>query len=296
MKAPGRNATALAGAASGNLWQETWQQLRAQPASQVALGVLALLLLACLIGPWLLPHAYDALDWDHFAAAPGTGHGHYLGTDGIGRDILARTLQGGRISLMIGLVATLVSLLIGVAWGAVAGYFGGRIDNVMMRIVDILYALPFMFLVILLMVLFGRHLVLIFVAIGAINWLDMARIVRGQTLALRRREFIDAARLAGVPPLMIIRRHIVPNLLGVVVVYVTLTIPQVIMVESFLSFLGLGVQEPQTSWGALVNDGAREMEVAPWSLIFPALALAVTLFCFNFIGDGLRDALDPRRR
>jgi oligopeptide transport system permease protein len=193
-------------------------------------------------------------------------------------------------------VSTIVSLVIGIAWGATAGYIGGRTDRIMMRIVDILYALPFMFLVILLMVLFGRQIVLIFVAIGAINWLDMARIVRGQTLGLKQREFVEAARVSGVGTARIILRHIVPNLLGVVVIYVTLTIPQVILVESFLSFLGLGVQEPMTSWGALVSEGAQEMENAPWMLLFPSLCLALTLFCFNFLGDGLRDALDPRDR
>jgi len=198
--------------------------------------------------------------------------------------------------LLVGIVATLVSLLIGITYGALSGYLGGRGDLEKMRIVDILYALPFMFLVILLMVFFGRNIVLIFVAIGAINWLDMARIVRGQTLSLKNREFIEAARAGGVTTSRIIRRHIVPNLLGVVAIYVTLTIPQVILVESFLSFLGLGVQEPMTSWGALVNEGAQEMENAPWMLVFPALFLTVTLFCFNFLGDGLRDALDPRDR
>jgi oligopeptide transport system permease protein len=189
-----------------------------------------------------------------------------------------------------------VSLLIGVTYGAIAGYFGGRLDAVMMRIVDILYALPFMFFVILLMVFFGRDIVLIFVAIGAINWLDMARIVRGQALTLKHREFVEAAEVQGVRALTIIYRHVTPNLLGVVAVYVTLTIPQVILVESFLSFLGLGVQEPMTSWGALVHDGSEQLESAPWMLIFPALFLAATLFCFNFLGDGLRDALDPKDR
>jgi oligopeptide transport system permease protein len=197
---------------------------------------------------------------------------------------------------MVGVVATLVSLLIGIAYGATAGYIGGRTDHLMMRFVDILYAMPFMFFVILLMVMFGRNILLIFVAIGAINWLDMARIVRGQTLSLKHKEFIEAAEAIGVSSFNIVRRHIVPNLLGVVVVYVTLTIPQVILVESFLSFLGLGVQEPMTSWGALVNEGAQEMETAPWLLLFPAIFLAATLFCFNFIGDGLRDALDPKDR
>lgn len=280
-----------------SLWDDAWRRLRANRAAMAALIVLGVILLLVLFGPWVVPHAHDYIDFDApWGAAPGFANGHLFGTDSLGRDLFARTLYGGRISLMVGLVATAVSLLIGVAWGAIAGYFGGRIDSIMMRIVDVLYALPFMFFVILLMVLFGRHLILIFVAVGAINWLDMARIVRGQTLALRRREFIDAAVASGVRAPDIIRRHIVPNLLGVVVVYVTLTIPQVILTESFLSFLGLGVQEPATSWGALVNDGAREMESTPWSLIFPASFLALTLFCFNFIGDGLRDALDPKER
>ena len=197
---------------------------------------------------------------------------------------------------MIGIVSTLVSLIIGITYGAIAGYLGGKVDAIMMRIVDILYALPFMFLVILLMVMFGRHIMLIFIAIGAINWLDMARIVRGQTLSLKEREFVTAARAIGVKKRYIILRHIIPNLLGIVVIYVTLTIPQVILAESFLSFLGLGVQEPLTSWGALVNDGAQEMESAPWMLLFQASFLAITLFCFNFLGDGLRDALDPKDR
>jgi len=205
-----------------------------------------------------------------------------------------RTLTGGRVSLALGILATFVSLLIGVTYGAVAGYYGGRVDSLMMRMVDILYAMPFMFFVILLMVFFGRNFFLIFIAIGAVNWLDMARIVRGQTLSLRNKDFVLAAETIGVQPAAIIRRHIVPNLLGVVVVYVTLTIPQVILVESFMSFLGLGVQEPSASWGALVNDGAQEIETAPWLLLFPAGFLAVTLFCFNFLGDGLRDALDPK--
>ena len=224
---------------------------------------------------------------------PGTGSARIR----VGRDILVRTLEGGRISLLVGLVATLVSLAIGVSYGAVAGYYGGFTDRVMMRMVDIIYALPFMFFVILLMVVFGRHIVLIFVAIGAVNWLDMARIVRGQTLGLKNTEFVEAARACAVLITMsIIRRHIIPNLLGVVMVYVTLTIPQVILVESFLSFLGLGVQEPMSSWGALVNDGAQDMESAPWTLIFPAAFLTVTLYCFNYIGDGMRDALDPKDR
>jgi oligopeptide transport system permease protein len=271
-----------------------WARLRANRLAVAAAVLLGGVALATLVGPALSPHAGDTTDFDSISTAPALAGAHYFGTDSLGRDLFVRTLEGGRISLLVGLVATLVSLAIGVAWGAVAGYFGGRVDAAMMRAVDVLYALPFMFLVLLLMVVFGRHIVLIFVAIGAINWLDMARIVRGQTLALREREFVLAARALGATDASIIARHIVPNLLGIVVVYATLTVPQVILVESFLSFLGLGVQEPQTSWGALVAEGAREMESAPWMLVFPAAFLAATLFCLNALGDGLRDALDPR--
>jgi len=265
-------------------------------AAMIAAAIMSFVVLLILIAPLLSPWEIDATDWDNIATAPSWSTAHYFGTDDVGRDIFARTLYGGRISLLVGLSATLVSLLIGVMWGAVAGYAGGRTDQIMMRFVDVLYAMPFMFFVILLMVFFGRNIFLIFIAIGAVNWLDMARIVRGQTLSLKNREFVEAARAGGVSSFAIIRRHIVPNLLGVVIVYVTLTIPQVILVESFLSFLGLGVQEPMTSWGALVNDGSALMESAPWTLIFPATFLALTLFCFNFVGDGLRDALDPKDR
>ncbi len=280
-------------AAGRNPWADAARRLwrdRVAAASLVGLGLVAL---ACLVGPWLAPHPAEALDFGNVAAPPALATGHWFGTDNVGRDLFARTLEGGRVSLLVGLLATLVSVAIGVAWGAIAGYFGGRVDALMMRTVDILYALPFMFLVILLMALFGRHFALVFVAIGAINWLDMARIVRGQALSLRRREFVDAARLAGLTPLAIVRAHIVPNLLGIVAVGATLTVPQVILVESFLSFLGLGVQEPATSWGVLVNDGAADMEVAPWALLFPAGFLVLTLLCLNFLGDALRDVLDP---
>jgi oligopeptide transport system permease protein len=295
-----KTASSIAGLESAekgrSLWTDAALRLRKNRAAVTAAIILAVMTILVVVGPWLSPYDYDYTDWDRVLIPPDVTNGHLFGTDGIGRDIFVRTLVGGRISLLVGLVATVVSLVIGIAYGASAGYFGGRVDHVMMRVVDILYAMPFMFFVILLMVLFGRNIVLIFVAIGAINWLDMARIVRGQTLSLKRKEFVEAAEALGVRPFRIIRRHIVPNLLGVVVVYVTLTIPQVILVESFLSFLGLGVQEPMTSWGALVNEGAQEMESAPWTLIFPAFFLATTLFCFNFIGDGLRDALDPKDR
>lgn len=279
-----------------SLWATAWQSLRQNRAALTATGIMLVVAVLVLLAPLLSPYQFDSTDWERISTPPSLSNGHYFGTDDVGRDLFVRTLYGGRISLLVGLAATLVSLVIGIAWGATAGYAGGRIDQFMMRTVDVLYALPFMFFVILLMVFFGRNILLIFVAVGAVNWLDMARIVRGQTLSLKKKEFIEAARAGGVSGFDIVRRHIVPNLLGVVVVYVTLTIPQVILVESFLSFLGLGVQEPMTSWGALVNDGAQSMESAPWALIFPALFLALTLFCFNFIGDGLRDALDPRDR
>jgi oligopeptide transport system permease protein len=271
-----------------------WARLRADKRALVAASLLSLIVSLAVAGPWLSPHAFDTTDFDAISEAPAAEGAHWFGTDSLGRDLAVRTLEGGRISLLVGLVATLVSVCIGVAWGATAGYFGGRVDAVMMRTVDVLYALPFLFFVLLLMVFFGRHIVLIFVAIGAINWLDMARIVRGQTLALREREFVLAARALGQTDAVIIFRHIVPNLIGVVVIYATLTVPQAILVESFLSFLGLGVQEPQTSWGALVAEGAREMESAPWMLLFPAAFLATTLFCLNALGDAVRDALDPK--
>ena len=220
----------------------------------------------------------------------------YFGTDPNGRDLLTRTLIAGRVSLLVGLLASGVALVIGVAWGATAGYMGGRTDMVMMRIVDILYALPFIFFVILLIVFFGRKFVLIFVAIGAIEWLDMARIVRGQTLAIKRQEYVQAAEALGVTTQGILRRHVIPNTLGSVVVYLTLLIPKVILIESFISFLGLGVQEPYTSWGGLITDGARNIQGATYLLIVPGVFLVATLFSLNFIGDGLRDALDPKDR
>ncbi|MBW3567292.1 MAG: ABC transporter permease subunit [Proteobacteria bacterium] len=273
-----------------------WLRLRNNRAATMAMLLLGFIVLLCLFGPFLTPHDPADTDWSMMSVPPGIDNGHWFGTDALGRDLFARTLSGGRISLAVGLAATLVSLVIGIAYGAIAGYVGGRVDAVMMRAVDILYAMPFMFFVILLMVFFGRDILLVFVAIGAVNWLDMSRIVRGQTLSLKAKEFVLAARATGVSAPAIIFRHIVPNILGLVAVYTTLTVPQVILVESFLSFLGLGVQEPATSWGALVNEGAREMEMAPWSLLFPAGFLATTLFCLNFIGDGLRDALDPKDR
>ncbi len=270
----------------------SWQLLSGnRPA---ALSVLLLLIIAfvVIVGPLFSDYDSATTDFELILQAPELTNGHWLGTDSLGRDLYVRALEGGRVSLMIGLVATLVTIGIGVVYGAVAGYFGGRIDALMMRLVDVLYAMPFMFFVILLMVVFGRNLLLIFVAIGAVNWLDMARIVRGQTLSIKNQEFIAAARVCGLSEWAIIRRHIIPNLLGVVVVYATLTIPQVILIESFISFLGLGVQEPATSWGALVNAGMREMHRAPWLLIVPALLLSISVICLNVLGDGLRDLFD----
>lgn len=256
--------------------------------------LLCLIVIMVIVGPWLSPHTYYDMNMTSILVPPQLADAHWFGTDDLGRDLFVRIMHGGRMSLMVGVVSTLVSLVVGVAWGATAGYIGGRTDHLMMRIVDILYAIPFMFFVILLMVLFGRNILLIFVAIGAVNWLDMARIVRGQTMALRQREFVQAAEVIGASRRRIIFRHIVPNLLGIVVVYASLTVPQVILIESFLSFLGLGVQEPATSWGALVQQGTQLMAIAPWVLVIPAVMLALSLLCLNFIGDGLRDAFDPK--
>jgi oligopeptide transport system permease protein len=262
----------------------------------VSTGVLVVMAIIAVLGPQFSPHSYIAIDLAGRLAPPAVEGWRLFGSDDLGRDLFVRTAMGLQVTLLVAMIASLVSLVIGVVYGAIAGYVGGKVDAVMMRFVDALYALPFIFLVILLMVVFERNFVLIFVAIGAINWLDMARIVRGQTLSLKNMEFVEAARACGVDNRSIILRHIMPNLLGVVMVYISLTIPQVILVESFLSFLGLGVQEPMSSWGALVNDGAQDMESAPWTLVFPATFLTVTLYCFNYIGDGLRDALDPKDR
>ena len=279
-----------------SLMVDAWGALKQNKAALFSFVTMALMVVLVIFGPLLSPFAIDQTDWYQLSARPSISSGHIFGTDDLGRDLFVRVMYGGRISLMVGLVATMVSVFIGVSYGAIAGYLGGKTDAIMMRIVDVLYAMPFLFFVILLMVFFGRSILLIFIAIGAVNWLDIARIVRGQTLNLKGKEFVDAARAGGVSTPKIVFKHIVPNLLGLVVVYVALTVPQVILVESFLSFLGLGVQEPMTSWGALVNQGAKQMETSPWMLVFPGLFLATTLFCFNFIGDGLRDALDPRDR
>jgi len=279
-----------------SLWQDARRRLFHNKAAVVSMAILAVVGLMAIFAPWLSPHPIDEVYWERIQVGPDFANAHWFGTDTNGRDLFVRTLYGARVSLMVGILATAVSLLIGVIYGATAGYLGGRVDNVMMRFVDIMYSLPFMFFVILLMVIFGRQIFLIFVAIGAVEWLTMARIVRGQTLSIKHKEFIEAAHAGGVSNARIILRHVIPNVMGPVIVYVTLTVPQVIMTESFISFLGLGVQEPLTSWGVLISEGAKLMETAPWMLVFPALFLAVTLFAFNFIGDGLRDALDPKDR
>jgi len=302
----GASAIAAAEGVRGrSLWLDAGRRLARNRAAMASLAILALVALLALFAPLLSRYPYDEIDYNVIACAPDwwpwiaactAGGSHWFGTDAAGRDLFVRVLYGARVSLAVALVATLVSLLIGVVYGATAGYLGGRIDALMMRLVDILYSLPFIFFVIILMVLFDRNIVLLFVAIGAVEWLTMARIVRGQTLSIKQKEFIEAARAAGVNTLTIIRRHVIPNVLGPVVVYVTLTVPTAILAESFLSFLGLGIQEPLTSWGVLISEGANQMETAPWMLIFPAAFMAVTLFSFNFIGDGLRDALDPKDR
>jgi len=279
-----------------SLWQNARARLFRNKAAVASLVILAVIAVLAVFAPLLSPHAYDEIYWDRMQQPPDFANAHWFGTDNVGRDLFVRILYGARVSLAVGLLATTVSLVIGVTYGAVAGFLGGVVDNIMMRIVDVLYSLPFMFFVIMLMVVFGRNIFLIFVALGAVEWLTMARIVRGQTISVKRKEFIEAAHAGGVSNTKIIFRHVIPNVLGPVIVYMTLTIPQVILTESFLSFLGLGVQEPLTSWGVLISEGAKVMEFAPWMLFFPAVFLATTLFAFNFIGDGLRDALDPKDR
>ena len=279
------------------LWGDAWRRLRANRVVLAAMGIFIGIVLVAVIGPLCSPYAVDSLDWQHLAIAPGRVASHWFGTDRLGRDLFVRTLYGVRISLLISVLAGAVSLGIGVTWGCIAGYVGGRMDQWMMRFVDVLYSLPYLFIVIILATLFTRgNLTVLLLAFGAIGWLTTARIVRGQTLSLKRCEFVQAARATGVGPAGIIVRHIVPNLIGSVVVYATLTIPQMISFESFLSFLGLGVQEPLASLGTLINDGAQEMESAPWMLLVPTVFLVSLLVCLNLVGDGLRDALDPRER
>ena len=279
-----------------SLTQDAIRRLTANKAAMVSIILLVTIVLAALIGPYLIPWDGGTVDWGAIRKPPDFAKGHFLGTDQNGRDLLARLLQGTQMSLMVAAVATVVSVVIGITYGAIAGYFGGRVDALMMRFVDIMYALPYMLFVIILVVIFGRSPVLLFVGIGALEWLTMARIVRGQTLTLKEREFIEAARAGGARSMTIIMRHIVPNLTGPVVIYATLTVPEIIITESFLSYLGLGVQEPLTSLGTLISNGSPVAEIMPWLLIFPAIVLVTLLLCLSYIGDGLRDALDPKDR
>ncbi len=283
---------ALTAEAGRSLWQDAWARMRKNRMAVFGAIALAIIAAASIIGPLVVAYGYEEQNLVLGAAPPSAAHP--LGTDKLGRDQLARILYGGRVSLLVGIAATAVSLTIGLLWGSVAAYFGGKVDAVMMRIVDILYALPFTIFVILLMTVFGRNFILLFVAIGAVEWLTMARIVRGQVLVLKKQEFIEAAIALGLRKRRIILRHLIPNVLGPVAVYTTLTIPAVMLLEAFLSFLGLGVQPPMSSWGLLIKEGAEMMEEAPWLLLYPAALFTLTLFSLNFLGDGLRDALDVR--
>lgn len=286
---------ALVEAAAGDsLGRAAWRRFRANRSAMTGIAMLALIALFAVAGPWLSPHDMETNDWDRIQIAPTLEQSHWFGTDANGRDLFVRVAAGARLSLLIGLVTTGVAVLIGVLYGAVAGYVGGRIDQLMMRFVDVLYALPLFFGIIILVTIFGRNILLVFAAIGCVEWLTIARIVRGQTLSVKQMEYVEAARSLGAPAARIVFRHVVPNVLGPVIVFSTLLVPTVILVESFLSFLGLGVQEPQTSWGLLISQGASAIDTSPWLLLIPAGFLAATMFAFNFIGDGLRDALDPR--
>ncbi len=277
-----------------SLWQDALRRLLRNHAAVVSIVVLTLIVLAAIFAPWLSPHPFDEVYWDRIAMPPDYAEGFWFGSDNNGRDLFVRCLYGARVSLAVGIAATAISLLIGVIYGAMSGFLGGKTDEAMMRLVDILYSLPFMFFVIILMVVFGRNMILLFVALGAVQWLTMARIVRGQTLSIKRQEFVQAAEAMGVGTRGILTRHIIPNTLGPVVVYMTLLVPKVILLESFLSFLGLGVQEPNTSLGVLISEGAKNIQDSTWMLLYPSLTLVAILFCLNFIGDGLRDAFDPR--
>jgi oligopeptide transport system permease protein len=275
-----------------SLWRDALRRLFKNRLAMGGFWFIALLTLVCLLTPWIAPYPFEQQNLQYTLQPP--SFAHWMGTDSLGRDVFTRVLYGGRISMMVGLLASLVSVIVGVIYGAISGFIGGRTDNLMMRLVDILYALPFIFLVIILMVYFGRNIFLLFVALGFTQWLTMARIVRGQVISLKHKEFVQAAEAMGVPAFSIIFRHLIPNSLGPVIVYLTLTVPSVILDEAFLSFLGLGVQAPMASWGTLISSGVETMEIAPWLLLFPATLLSLSLFSLNFLGDGLRDALDPK--
>ncbi|MBI4404136.1 MAG: ABC transporter permease subunit [Deltaproteobacteria bacterium] len=273
-------------------WKDAFHRLLRNKIAVCGIVFLIVEVTACIVFPWFSRYSFETQNLEAALSPPSAQY--WLGSDALGRDLLVRILYGGRISLMVGVLATFVTVLVGVVYGAVSGFLGGRTDNVMMRVVDALYALPFVFLVIILMVFFGRNIFLLFIALGLTQWLTMARIVRGQVISLKQKEFIEAAHSMGISNTAIVFRHLIPNSLGPVIVYLTLTIPEVILQEAFLSFLGLGVQAPMASWGTLIASGVGSMEVAPWLLIFPALVLSLTLFSLNFLGDGLRDALDPK--
>ena len=277
---------------NSSLWQDAIRRLIQNRAAMIGGITVVILIALAVFAPWIAPYSYSYQNLDLGASPPSAEH--LLGTDVLGRDLLSRLLYGARISLLVGFVATGVALVIGVSWGIVAGYFGGRVDSVMMRIVDVLYGLPFIIFIILLMVIFGRNIWLLFAAIGAVEWLTMARIVRAQVIGLKNQEFVQAAQVMGVGNLSMFRRHILPNILGPIAVYATLTIPQVMLLEAFLSFLGLGIQPPMSSWGTLIRYGVESMEEHYWLLIYPGLTFTITLFALNFFGDGLRDALDPK--
>jgi oligopeptide transport system permease protein len=289
---PAADIPAEALEAGSSLWSDAWHRLRKNRLAIISLVIFIAICLFCVVGPFLSP--YDGASQDLLMGANPPSAAHPFGTDPLGRDLMVRVMEGGRISLLVGLIATLVSLLIGVVYGATAGYLGGKVDAAMMRFVDLLYALPFTIFVILLMVAFGRSLWLIFVAIGCVEWLSMARIVRAGVIGLKKQEFVEAAVLLGYSHSRIILRHLIPNVMGPVIVVATLTVPAVMLLEAFLSFLGLGVQPPNASWGVLINEGQQNLEILPHLLIFPAFFFALTLFCLNFLGDGLRDALDPK--
>jgi oligopeptide transport system permease protein len=277
-------------------WADARHRFFKNKAAVISAIILLIITAACVFGPMVLPNSYEDTDFDAMGLAPTLHNWHLFGTDELGRDLLVRSLIGGRISLMIGVLATLTSVAIGVIWGATAGFLGGKVDSVMMRIVDMMYAIPYLLIAILMVTLLGREFYLVVLTITVFGWMDMARVVRGQTLAIKSKEYIEAAHAIGVPTWKIIFRHVVPNLLGIVVIYTTVTVPGVILTESVLSFLGLGIQEPMTSWGVLIHDGASVMETTSWLLLFPAALLSTTLYCANYIGDGMRDALDPKDR
>jgi len=287
---------ALRGEAPQSLWRQAARRFRKNRAAMGSVVVLAVIAVTSVLVPLLWPHGIEDASWEAILVAPTLENWHWFGTDANGRDLFVRVFYGGRVSLTIGLLTTVVALSIGVTYGALAGFTGGRTDNFMMRFVDVLYSMPLLFFIIILVTVFGRNIYLVFVAIGCIEWLTMSRIVRGQTLAVKTKEYVESAVAIGLSRGEILRRYIIPNVLGPVVVYVTLLIPTNIVVESYLSFIGLGVQEPLTSWGLLISQGAGQLDTAPWLIFFPATFLAVTMFCFNFIGDGLRDALDPSNR